>query len=99
SFWVNNMILDVRMTARDYARAYRDQSRTPEDVVEAALDAVRRTQRLRRPLNAFVTLDAEDVRRQAAESAARFAQNAPLGPLDGVPVAVKDEFDVQGFPT
>lgn len=93
------MDFDIRMTARDYARAYRDGSRTPEQVADAALSAARRAQQGRRRLDAFVILDEVDVRRQAAESTARFARGAALGPLDGVPIAVKDEFDVRGFPT
>ena len=35
----------------------------------------------------------------AEASRARFAAGAPLGPLDGVPVAVKDCIDVQGLPS
>lgn len=93
------MLFDVRMTARDYARAYRDGSRTPEDVAESALQAVRQAQQRRQPLDAFVALDEQDVRRQAAESTQRFAENNPLGPLDGVLIAIKDEFDVKGYRT
>lgn len=93
------MVFDVRMTARDYARAYRDGSRTPVEVVDAALDAARKAQAGRRALDAFVVLDEADVRRQAAESFARFQEGTPRGPLDGVPIAIKDEFDVKGFPT
>lgn len=93
------MLFDVRMTARDYARAYRDGSRTPDEVADAALQAVRQAQQKRQPLDAFVALDEQDVRRQAAESTQRFADNQPLGPLDGVLVAIKDEFDVKGYRT
>lgn len=93
------MLFDVRMTARDYARAYRDGSRTPDDVADAALKAVRQAQQKRRPFDAFVTLDEQDVRQQAAASTQRFADNDPLGPLDGILIAIKDEFDVKGYRT
>lgn len=93
------MAEDVRMTARDYARLYREGKRTPEDVVEAAIAAVRLSQQQAQPLDAFVLLDEEDVRAQAAEATRRIEQGAPRSLLDGVPVAVKDEFDVAGFPT
>ncbi len=88
-----------RMTARDYAQLYREGKRTPEDVAEAAIAAARLADQGRRPLNAFVVLDEDDVRRQAAESTRRIEQGAPRSLLDGVLVPIKDEFDVEGFPT
>ncbi len=93
------MAEDVRMTARDYARQYREGKRTPEDVVEAAIAAARLSQQQSQPLDAFVILDEADVRKQAAAASERIAKGAPRSLLDGVPVAVKDEFDVEGFPT
>jgi Asp-tRNA(Asn)/Glu-tRNA(Gln) amidotransferase A subunit family amidase len=87
------------MTARDYARLYRDGERSPEDVVEAAIAAVRLADQQEQPLGAFVVLDEADVRRQAVESARRIEQGQARSLLDGVPVAIKDEFDVEGFAT
>ncbi|KAH9983672.1 hypothetical protein F4779DRAFT_624526 [Xylariaceae sp. FL0662B] len=40
-----------------------------------------------------------DVRRAAYESALRYSEDRPLGPLDGIPVALKNELDVQGHAT
>jgi Asp-tRNA(Asn)/Glu-tRNA(Gln) amidotransferase A subunit family amidase len=48
--------------------------------------------------NAYIALDAERVRQQAATLPQRFARN-PKPPLYGVPVSIKDCFDVAGFPT
>ena len=50
-------------------------------------------------LNAFVRLTRERALREAAESDARRSRGENLGPLDGVPYAVKDIFDVAGLPT
>jgi len=50
-------------------------------------------------LRAIVAMDAEDVLKQARISAARYEAGTPLGPLDGVPVAVKDEMDQAPYPT
>jgi Asp-tRNA(Asn)/Glu-tRNA(Gln) amidotransferase A subunit family amidase len=93
------MASDAQLTARDYAKQYRDGERSPEDVVEAAIAAVRLSDQQEMPLGAFVVLDEADVRRQAAESARRIERGEARSLLDGVPVAIKDEFDVEGFAT
>jgi aspartyl-tRNA(Asn)/glutamyl-tRNA(Gln) amidotransferase subunit A len=61
-----------------------------EALERAASDAAR---------HAFIALTAERARGEAARSAQRHAEGRPLGSLDGVPVAVKDLFDVRGTPT
>ena len=50
-------------------------------------------------LNAFVAIDADGASRQALDSDHRRAQGKTIGRLDGVPVAIKDNIDVTGFPT
>ena len=50
-------------------------------------------------LQAFEHVDAAAARRDAAEIDRRRAAGAPLGPLAGLPVAVKDLFVVDGMPT
>ena len=47
----------------------------------------------------FIATDAEAALRAADESDGRRASGARLGPLDGVPVAVKDNIDVAGMAT
>lgn len=86
-------------TAADFARAYRDGSLTPAMVAERFLDLHVRFDEGVRPLRAVIAVDGSDVREQAAASAERFRKGAPLGPLDGVPVAVKDELDAVPYPT
>ena len=49
--------------------------------------------------NAYTVVLAERARVAAARADARQARGEPLGPLHGVPFAVKDLFAVQGIPT
>jgi len=62
-------------------------SLSPLEALDAAL---RRIRRLNPVLNAIVTLDPEGARSAARASTARWAKRAPLSPLDGVPVTIKD---------
>ncbi|HEX7325419.1 MAG TPA: amidase [Rhodanobacteraceae bacterium] len=68
---------------------------TPTALADACLDAI---ERLDPVLHAFVDVRPDIVRDQAA-SAQRRRRDGPIGRLDGIPVAVKDNFDVAGYPT
>lgn len=50
-------------------------------------------------VNAFTDVTAARARAAAADIDARLAAGAPVGPLAGVPFAVKNLFDVAGLPT
>ena len=86
-------------SVRDYSRAYREGRTTPLEVAERLLAAIDGDGKSDRPLNAVIALDREAFLREAAESTERYRKGKPLSMLDGVPVGVKDELDVAGYPT
>ena len=83
----------------DYHAAYRSGATTPLAVAERALAAIATSDAHVSPLRAFISVNRDDVLAQARASAARWAAGAPFGPLDGVPMCVKDEMDQAGHPT
>lgn len=50
-------------------------------------------------LNAFVTLDAETILAAAHAADQHWGSGKPLGPLHGVPIALKDNINTAAFPT
>lgn len=86
-------------TAADYAQAYRTGAVSPPDVAEKILAAIADSQQGSDPLRAFIAFDPADVLAQARAAWQRIQAGQPLSPLDGVPVAVKDELDMLPYPT
>ena len=60
---------------------------------------LRRVERFNPKLNAIIALDAERGRRQAQAADAALAKGERLGPLHGVPMTIKESYDVAGLPT
>ena len=89
----------TRKTARDFARAYRDGEDTPTQVVERVLQVIDETRASSPPLAAFLSIRRANLRAQAQESEERLANDEARSVLEGVPVAIKDEFDVEGYHT
>jgi len=86
-------------TIFDFADAYRKQQTTPDEVAEKIINAIDRSNQGKTPVNAIINWIAEDISKQASESARRFKKGNPRGILDGVPVAVKDEMDAIPYST
>jgi aspartyl-tRNA(Asn)/glutamyl-tRNA(Gln) amidotransferase subunit A len=67
--------------------------------VEVAQSLLARIAALDARVNCFCLIDRPTTLAQAEASADRWAKGAPLSPLDGVPVAVKDLLLTRGWPT
>jgi Asp-tRNA(Asn)/Glu-tRNA(Gln) amidotransferase A subunit family amidase len=76
--------------ATELARLLRTRALSPVEVTDVFLDRIER----RNPtLNAYVTVLAEEARRRARVAEQALMDGAEVGPLHGVPVAIKDLFD------
>ncbi|MEI6722494.1 MAG: amidase family protein, partial [Betaproteobacteria bacterium] len=85
-----------KLSAADLADGYRRGEFTPLDVLGQCMGRVEADNAA---LNAIVTLDPDGAASAAKASAQRWAKGAALGPLDGVPVTVKDNIAVRGLRT
>jgi aspartyl-tRNA(Asn)/glutamyl-tRNA(Gln) amidotransferase subunit A len=84
------------MTAAELSAAYKTKELSPVEVAEALLG---RIEALDAEVNCFCLVDGGETLRQAEASEERWLAGAPLSPLDGVPVAVKDLLLTQGWAT
>lgn len=86
----------TRRTVRAIAQDVREGRRTPLEELESALA---RMDAVEPAVRAFVSVDQDDVRAEAAELSEEAAHGRFRGPLHGVPIAVKDLIDVRGHAT
>lgn len=89
------MINPTLMTASELTHAYNSGDLSPVEVAKACLEVVTG------PLNDLNGTASHDEKRTlsaAQASEKRWRQNAPIGPLDGVPISFKDSFHMKGFP-
>jgi len=84
------------LTGTELLAKYRAREISPVEATRAILE---RIERLNPALNAFCLVDADAALALARASEARWMKGAPMGPLDGVPVSIKDVFLTRGWPT
>lgn len=83
----------IYASATRLARAIRERELSSEEVVGAYLA---RIEEVNPRLNAFVQLTADAARGRAREADAALARGESWGPLHGLPVSIKDAFEVAG---
>ncbi|PIQ96703.1 MAG: amidase, partial [Nitrospinae bacterium CG11_big_fil_rev_8_21_14_0_20_56_8] len=84
------------LPAVELIKCFQDQSATPVDATQAALD---RIDRFDAQVNAFVDVDRDGALKAAEESTKRWQTKQPMGPLDGVPTTIKDIVWIKGYRT
>ncbi len=85
----------IGLSTVELARLIRQGDLRPSEVIEAHIT---RIEIVNPQLNAVVSPHFEQARREARAADARLQCGEPVGPLHGVPVTIKDAFDVAGAP-
>jgi aspartyl-tRNA(Asn)/glutamyl-tRNA(Gln) amidotransferase subunit A len=83
-----------RLPATELAARYRSGTLTPSGALRSVLGRIAAANA---PINTFATLDEAGATAAAQASDARFAAGKPLGPMDGIPVSIKDNITVAGL--
>jgi aspartyl-tRNA(Asn)/glutamyl-tRNA(Gln) amidotransferase subunit A len=83
------------LSAADLGPLYAGRKLSP---VEVAKDALARIERFEPAVNAFAVRDEAVTLAMAEASQARWLKGEAIGPLDGVPVTIKDNLGVAGWP-
>ena len=84
------------LSAADLIAGYRRRDFSPVQVAQSVLGHIERWEQ---HLQALYLLRPELALQQARASEARWLRGAPLGPLDGVPVTIKENIATEGDPT
>ncbi|UPJ62849.1 AtzE family amidohydrolase [Bradyrhizobium sp. 191] len=90
------MTAKPEMTASEIASAVASRKMSALDATEAALARIQQHDGV---LNSFTDITADRARTKARAVDVDIAAGKPVGPLAGVPFAVKNLFDVAGLPT
>ncbi|KAI1097328.1 amidase signature enzyme [Jackrogersella minutella] len=85
-------------SAADYHELFKSGKLTPLQVAKALLPLISRGQEPSAKYESAFAVTKEDIVLAAAKkSTERYAAGQPLGVLDGIPIAVKDDTDVEGY--
>ncbi|MCZ6587615.1 MAG: amidase [Alphaproteobacteria bacterium] len=86
----------LAMTALELAECYERGDASPVEMAQATFDQI---DRHNGTLNCICLIDEETTLDMARASEARWQKGEPIGPLDGVPVTIKDLTLTKGWPT
>uniref|UniRef100_A0A2K5EIT4 Amidase domain-containing protein n=1 Tax=Aotus nancymaae TaxID=37293 RepID=A0A2K5EIT4_AOTNA len=83
------------MTLQEVSVALKQGQITPTELYQKCLSLIKKT----KFLNAYIAVSEEVTLKQAEESEKRYKNGQSLGDLDGIPIAVKDNFSTSGIET
>ena len=86
----------TRLTIADAAPLIRERKLSPVELTDACLA---RIEAVEPQINAFITVTADEARASARRAADEITRGEYLGPLHGIPVALKDLFATAGVRT
>lgn len=84
------------MTAEEIGKAYREKTLTVPEVVKAFLDNIEKEDE---KIKAYITVCREEALKKADEVQAMFDGGKEMGPLAGIPIAIKDNICTKGVRT
>ncbi|XP_004605758.1 glutamyl-tRNA(Gln) amidotransferase subunit A, mitochondrial [Sorex araneus] len=82
-------------TLREVSAALKQGRITPTELCQKCLSLIKKT----KFLNAYITVTEEVALKHAEESEKRYKEGHSLGELDGIPIAIKDNFSTAGIET
>ena len=86
----------LKLTIAELASKIRSKEVSPVDVTEAALA---RANQLQPKLNSFITILGDEAMAQAREQQEAIARGEYLGPLQGIPIGIKDNIATRSIST
>ncbi|KAF8941277.1 amidase signature domain-containing protein [Dissophora ornata] len=87
------------LTCRDFYIAYKSGRKTPTEVAEQLVEHIKASDEITPALGAVWNWKKDAIIKQANASTTRYSEGRPLSIVDGVPIVIKDEIDVEGFET
>uniref|UniRef100_A0A452RCS2 Glutamyl-tRNA(Gln) amidotransferase subunit A, mitochondrial n=1 Tax=Ursus americanus TaxID=9643 RepID=A0A452RCS2_URSAM len=87
--------LGRRLSCPPVSAALKQGQITPTELYQKCLSLIKKT----KFLNAYITVSEDVALKQAEDSEKRYKKGHSLGDLDGIPIAVKDNFSTSGIET
>lgn len=84
------------LSACQVLKCFENKSLTPSDYLAACLEQITR---FNPKINALAAIDSEQAAIKASQATLRWQAGKPIGPLDGLPIGVKDLQDTKGLLT